>query len=204
MSDVEIAEEVLDYWFGDDCHDPVQANARAGLWFAGGPEVDREILERFGGAVDTAANGGFQRWREAAKTCLALILLLDQFPRNVYRGRAKAFANDARVCTIAREGVGRGYLDDLQPVEQCFFLTPFMHSEDQSDQTFGIECLEDCGARCPTDWSAKVQSTISYAREHAAVIGRFGRFPHRNAILGREATREELEFLAAGAATWGQ
>ncbi len=197
-------EQVLHYWFADSRDDPSLCDARSAWWFDGGELLDREIAARFGSDVEAAAAGDLDAWQNEADRCLALVLLLDQFPRNIYRGTAGAFANDDKSVNVARTGVARGHLDPMRPIEASFFLTPFMHSEHMEDQRDGIHLLEAQCERCPPQWRNRLETTLQHAREHAEVIRRFGRFPHRNAILGRTSTPEEQTFLNGGAETWGQ
>ena len=198
------AEEILVYWFAECEDSPEKCSQRNSWWFSGGTAVDREITERFSDDVAAAACGKLDTWQGAAKSCLALVLLLDQFPRNIYRGTPQAFANDDKSIAIIRTGIARAYLEQLKPPEACFFLTPFMHAENLEIQEEGIALLESLNARCAPQWRERVANALHFASEHADVIRRFGRFPHRNAVLGRASTEVEREFLDTGATGWGQ
>jgi uncharacterized protein (DUF924 family) len=157
-------------------------------WFKKDPAFDEAIRARFQEAHFAAARGELAAWEESTEGALALLLLLDQFPRNLFRGHAHAFATDPLARRIAAHAVANGF-DHSAPEEcRCFFYLPFEHSEDYGDQELALELYEALGDPELTKW----------ARLHADIIARFGRFPHRNACLGRESTPEELAFLATG------
>jgi uncharacterized protein (DUF924 family) len=159
-------------------------------WFARNGAFDAAILDGFAAACEDAAAGRLDDWTATAEGALALLLLLDQFPRNLWRGDRRAFAADPLARRVARDAVARG-LDQAAALDlRLFFYLPLTHSEDLEDQELGLsltEALERAGGE-----------TAASARRHRDVIARFGRFPHRNAALGRESTAEELAFLAAG------
>lgn len=178
------------------------------FWFAEGPDTFREawfrkdeafdaaIRERFGAATLVARNGGLDDWAEMPDCALALLILLDQFPRNLHRGSAEAFASDAHARAIARQVVLHRRFDlALTPTERGFLYLPFEHSEDMADQDLSVALFE--GLR-DNPRSAAPGGVIDYAWRHRAVIARFGRFPHRNAALGRASTPEEEAWLAEG------
>ena len=180
-------EAILDFWFGR----PGSADhgTERGFWFRKHPAFDAELRRRFGGAVETALAGGFAQWSSPRGT-LARILLLDQFTRNSFRETPRAFAGDARALSLAEEAVGRGDDRALVNVERWFAYMPFQHAESVAAQERSLELfrrLRDDGLGSPLPW----------AERHAEVVRRFGRFPHRNAILGRTSTPEEVEFLAS-------
>lgn len=155
-------------------------------WFAKNDGFDAAIRSRFGAAVETALAGGFEDWRGDAQRALALTLLLDQFPRNLYRGQAKAFSGDARARDLAREALARGFDAAVEPALRAFAHLPFMHSEDLADQDLMVAL-----ARWRHD-----ENTLRFAVAHRDIIAEFGRFPHRNAALGRATTPDEAAFLA--------
>jgi len=180
-----ISEAVLEFWFG-----PRGARGKARPeWFRKDEKFDAEIRRRFGELHASAALRELEAWRASPEPLLALVLVLDQFSRNLYRGDARAFAQDAHARECSREALARG--DDLQllPVERQFLYMPFEHSEDPSDQDLGCELMRSLEAfevtRGLTEW----------AERHRAIIRRFGRFPHRNAARGRTSTPAEAEFL---------
>lgn len=180
------ASDVLSFWFGE----PGSAEyLRArDLWFTRSDATDRLIAERFGPVVDRALAGEHDDWAATPRGALALVVLLDQFTRNVFRGTPRAFAGDARALAIATRLVDTSRDMTLAPVERWFVYMPLEHSERLLDQYESVRLFERLaadGLDAPLDW----------ARRHFEVVRRFGRFPHRNAILGRESTPEEIEFL---------
>ena len=179
--------EVLDFWFGA-AGSPAYGKARD-AWFRKSDAYDAEIRARFLDLQRAAAAGELQAWQAAPDSCLALILALDQFPRNLYRGTALAFASDAQAQAAAQLAVARGFDRLLLPVQRWFVYLPFEHAEDAALQRKSLELFD--GLRGDPESSG----TIDYARRHFDIIARFGRFPHRNAILGRASTPGEIEFL---------
>lgn len=198
------AREVLDFWFADAAHDPARAGARMGWWFGGAPETDAVIRERFGDRLAQAARGELDDWAGSAHGALALILVLDQFPRNVHRGEPGAFACDAQALRIARQLFAGGAHAQLSPVEQIFAAMPWQHAEDLATQRESLQVFGDLVAAMPTPWRGLGEGVLKYARLHHDIVARFGRYPHRNAILGRADTPEEAAWLADDAPTFGQ
>jgi uncharacterized protein (DUF924 family) len=187
MGAMRVQDQILDFWFGP------RASAEYGttraLWFHKDASVDRSILARFGAAVETAVGGGFGDW-SAPRDALARVLLLDQFTRNIFRDTPRAFAGDAAALTVATTVVASRGERALIPVERWFLYMPFEHAEDASAQQHSLQLFtalrDETGMEDPLQW----------AERHAAVIRRFGRYPHRNGILGRESTADEISFLA--------
>jgi len=179
-------QAVLDFWFGAPT-DPLYGHTRK-EWFRKDDVFDASILSRFATPMREALAGGHEAWRADARGALALVLLLDQFTRNAFRGTPQAFSGDARALEVAMAAVDRGQDLVLMPVERWFMYMPFQHAEDRAQQDRSVELFErlrDDGLAEPLPWAEK----------HAAVVHRFGRFPHRNAILGRPSTPEEEAFL---------
>lgn len=178
--------DVLEFWFGD--------RARS-MWWTRDDAFDAEIRQRFGGLVAEALDGGHGDWAATAGGALALVIVLDQFPRNIYRGTPRAFAGDTRARQVAGEAVQRGF--DLEvPLDRRFFLyMPFEHSEQLADQERSVALFERWVEQHDEAARAEVVDHLDYARRHHEIVERFGRFPHRNAVLGRESTPEELAFL---------
>ncbi len=195
--------EVLDFWFADCRRDPVRAEAMNQRWFDGGTALDGEIETRFGDRMKRAAIGDLGEWRESPRGKLALILLLDQFPRNVHRGTAQAFAQDDRAARLAIDLIEDG-LDRLTPVEQVFALMPLMHCENLERQDAGIAGFTRCIDDADGAWMPILERSRDFAQRHRDVVARFGRFPHRNRVLGRESTADEERYLRDGGETWGQ
>ncbi|MGB7444280.1 MAG: DUF924 family protein [Coleofasciculaceae cyanobacterium] len=181
------APEILDFWFGKP-NQPDYGKERK-VWFSKNPEFDQEVRSRFLEDYQLSAIGQLGDWQKTPLGCLALILLLDQFPRNMFRGQPQAFATDPQALATAKHAVAQGFDQELLPVQRWFIYIPFEHSEKLADQQ---RCLELFSTLKDEPSSA---STINYAYRHFQVIERFGRFPHRNQILGRETTPEEAEFL---------
>ena len=175
------AAEVLRFWFRGDPRDK--------RWFEKDPGFDLELRRRFLGLYEDAAAGGRAAWLDAAADCLALIVLLDQFPRNMFRGTARAFATDPLALRAARHALERGYERTMLPEEKLFVYLPFLHSESLADQERACELCR------PLERFEQTHDAHRYALAHRDIIARFGRFPHRNAILGRTSTPEEIEFL---------
>jgi uncharacterized protein (DUF924 family) len=175
--------DILDFWFG-----PAPGESRA-EWFRKDARFDEEIRERFGEVHRAAANRDLEAWRASPEAMLALVIVLDQFSRNLYRGEARAFAQDAHALECANQALGRG--DDLQllPVQRMFLYLPLEHSEVLADQERCVDLMRSLEAFEPT------RGLTEWAVKHRDIVARFGRFPHRNAALGRASTREELEFL---------
>lgn len=180
-------QRVLDFWFMPP--DAPDYGRRRMEWFIRTPEFDAAIERDLAGASEAATRGNLDAWRAAPESCLALILLLDQVPRNLFRGSARAFEGDARALELARHALANGFEADLLVVQRWFLWLPFEHAED-------LACQETC-LRLAETLRDDPQSAdfIAYAKAHYDVIERFGRFPHRNAALGRESTPEEVEFL---------
>ena len=172
------AREMVAFW----------RDAGAGKWFNGGAEFDAECRERFLEAHFTAARREFAGWMDDAEGALALLLLLDQIPRNVFRGSAHAFATDGLAREIARNALDAGFDRRIDVPLRIFFYMPFEHSEDMADQDRAVALFTAMGDA----------GYLDYARRHREVIARFGRFPHRNAAFGRTSTPEEQAWLEAG------
>lgn len=195
---------ILEWWFGEAADDPVAADARGALWFGADPEVDAEIGRRFGATAAAAAAGELSEWARAPRSCLALVIVLDQFPRNLHRGTRAAFAQDARALRLAERAVGCGYLLELRPAKQGFLLMPYEHAETRTVQRRGVALFEAAARRAAPEWKKLMDDFAHFAREHAAIVERFGRFPHRNAVLHRHPTPDEAAYLAAKHSTFGQ
>lgn len=194
------SEDVLTYWFGSASQAGQLAQDRMQLWFQGGPEVDREIGERFGADLARARRGELDGWAETPRGRLALIVLLDQFSRNIHRGSADAFASDARALKLTLDGLANGYDQPLSCFEQMFFVLPLEHAEDLAMQDRMIAYLETWSQNLPEALQGLGKGTREFAQMHRAVIARFGRFPTRNAALGRTSTPEEAAHITAAKA----
>ena len=197
-------EDILQFWFGDAAEAPAKAEARMPLWFDVSPKTDAGIRARFGTTVEAAERGELASWAGSRRPALALVVLLDQFSRNIWRGTARAFAQDAQALDVARQMVAAGFFGELAPIEQVFLTLPFEHSESLDAQREAVRLCREVAAMAPPDWRPFMESFLPYAEQHHELIARFGRFPHRNAVLGRVSTPEEEAYLAGGGETFGQ
>ena len=190
-------EEVLSYWFpeGIDEADPETRGLQMKRWMAGGPEVDREIAERFGEVLEQARRGELDHWEATARERLALIVVLDQFSRNVYRGSSLSYAQDEKALGLALEGIDLGMDRELGAMEGMFFWLPLGHSEDLALHERSVGQAEKEVADAPEHLRLWHEHNLYQAKAAREVIARFGRHPHRNEILGRDCTPEELEYL---------
>lgn len=181
------AEDILAFWFGS----PLQGATpeRSKLWFAKSVDTDRLIRSRYLQVHEQAKDGVLGDWLDAARPCLAYIIVTDQFPRNMFRDTAAAFATDALALAAARHALAQRFDRTLQPIERVFLYLPFEHSEDANDQAQAVTLFDSLRANDGMD------GFHQYALAHQRIIQRFGRFPHRNAILGRTSSAEELAFL---------
>lgn len=182
------ARAVLDFWFGAP-GTPGHGESRA-AWWTKDEAFDAEIRTRFGAGIERALRGEHEAWGEEAPSALAQVLLLDQFTRNAYRGSPRAFAGDARALAAASRMVGARQDEELPPFMRGFVYMPFEHGEGLATQDEAIRLFKRLVAVDPTQ-----ELMLDYAHRHRAVIERFGRFPHRNEILGRQSTAEEIAFL---------
>jgi uncharacterized protein (DUF924 family) len=197
-------EEILAFWFGDAPFDPAAAEQRDAMWFGSSADTDAAVRERFTGAIAAAAAGELEAWRAHPRGALALVIALDQFPRNAWRGTARAFAHDAQALAVARTAVAAGHFARLAPIEQAFLILPFQHCESLDTQRESVRLSERIADEAPANWRPLLTDYLRYAVDHLALIERFGRFPHRNAALGRTPTAEETTYLGGGGATFGQ
>ena len=188
MTDTAQVQAVLDFWFaapGDPEHGAVRD-----LWFRKSDETDRQINEHFGSLIEQALRGELETWAAEPPGALAQIVLLDQFTRNGFRETPRAFAGDKRALAAAMAMVGSRQDETLLPVQRVFVYLPFEHAEGIGMQEEALRLFTRLVASAP-----ELQTMLDYAQRHHDVVQRFGRFPHRNAILGRQSTAEEVEFL---------
>ena len=198
------AERVLNFWFADADAGPAAAERRQRIWFSGGEVFDQRCSDGFSEALAAARRGRLDHWKTSPRGRLALIVLLDQFSRNIYRGTAAAFAQDARALALCREGIELGHDLQLSPIERTVFYMPLEHAEDGEIQALSVQHFEALAAQAPAPLRALFQANVDYVHEHRDIIERFGRFPHRNAVLGRQSTPEEEAYLANDAPRFGQ
>lgn len=191
-------EDILDFWFGDGLSAGWPSDDRSALWFGGGPALDRQISERFGSRVEQALDGQLVEWESSLLDRLALVILLDQFTRNVHRGQARAFAGDGRAQRLVLQSLALDQDTELPPIGRVFLYMPLMHAESPALQDECVLKFENLVRQSPHPLQQKLQGNLKAAREHADIVLRFGRFPHRNGVLGRSSTPEEADFLTHG------
>jgi uncharacterized protein (DUF924 family) len=179
------AAEILAFWFGEG----EEYGERRPQWFRKSETFDDEIRTRFLACYQLAAAGGLAHWQDHPRHCLALIIVLDQFPRNMFRGSSRAFAADELARTATRHALAQGFDRTMKPVERQFLYLPLEHSESLDDQQLCLKLMHELSPFAQTD------DLHVWAEKHLVIIARFGRFPHRNAALGRASTAEEIEFL---------
>ena len=198
------AEEVLEFWFADAATGPEAVKRRNRVWFSAGAPFDRECTERFAGTLARAAHGELDHWKESPRGRLALIVLFDQLSRNIHRGTAAAYQQDDRALAICREGIEAGHDRELSPIERTFFYLPMEHAEDREVQALSVQHFEALAEEGPEELRGQLEANAGYARQHRDIVERFGRFPHRNAVLGRTCTADEEAYLTDDAPRFGQ
>lgn len=201
MNTTPLWQTVLDYWFADSLTQDWPEVSRNGFWFRADATVDQEIRQRFEPLASHALEGGYPEWEAEPLSLLALIIALDQFPRNIWRGNSQAFAGDARALSLALDGLQKALDHELPWIGRVFFYMPLMHAEDIATQMRSVGCYERLVAEAPQHISEKLEENLQAAVEHQQTISRFGRFPTRNKALGRENTAEEEAWLASRATT---
>ena len=194
----EAFEDVLRFWFSSrPTGDHAAMVGQMEWWFRGG--ADSEIVERFPPLLDRAKRGDLDDWSRSSRSRLALIIVLDQFSRTIHRGTAQAFAQDPKALALALEGIENGHYAALEtPWEKTFFFLPLGHSEDLTKLEQVVKLAEELVKEAPEEMRAMLEFSANQARGHRDIIARFGRHPHRNEVLGRQSTPEELEYLATG------
>ena len=178
------SNDVLAFWF---------AESSKPLWFDSTPDFDRTLDERFLATYRAAAAGELADWEDTPSGALALAIALDQFPLNMFRGQPESFATEAAARAVADRAIARGFDRELNPTQKMFLYLPFMHGETLADQDRSVQLFEQAG----------LEDSLRFARHHRDLIRRFGRFPHRNAILGRDSTPAEIAYLASPEAFHG-
>ena len=193
-----LASEILDFWLGDGLALGWPSEDLNRRWFLGGAALDAEISSRFGPAVQRAMQGELTDWEAPLYSRLALVILLDQFSRNVFRGTARAFEGDARARQLTLQTLARHEDRQLPWVGRVFLYMPLMHAEDLALQEQCVACFSQLVADAPGALKPKLQGNLDFAIQHHGIIARFGRFPYRNAVLGRASSAEEVNFLRDG------
>ena len=189
-------EQVLDFWFGASDAGGALDPAKRKMWFGGGQAYDAQIRERFGALHARACRGDLEeQWASTPPGRIALIVVLDQFSRHIHRGTAAAFAQDPVAQRLVVSGLGLNVDHALMPSQRAFFYVPLEHAEDLELQRLGVRCFDGLAHTVATSWRKSYEEFLDYAQRHRDIIARFGRFPHRNAVLGRTSTPREIEFL---------
>ena len=192
------AEEVLAFWFGGLASKTDFPEDKASMWFVNGADYDDVIREKFMSLHSQACDGQLNHWQNSPKSLLALIIMLDQFSRHIYRNNAQSFSQDKQAIQLVREGIDAGHDQILYFVERQFLYMPLMHAENLDIQNLSIKMFARLRDEVPDELKASYTRTFSFAESHHFVISKFGRFPELNEILGRENTEAELEFLSTG------
>jgi uncharacterized protein (DUF924 family) len=188
-------QPLLDWWLGAEGSATEVAAARQGLWFGKRDSQDLEAEARFGALVERALAGDLKNWLDDPQGWLAQLILLDQLPRMIFRNTPRAFAGDSRARPLLQEGLERGWDRRLTPIQRVFAYLVFEHAEDLPLQDRAVELFADLLNEAAVDERPLFANFLDFAERHQRVIARFGRFPHRNAILGRACTDEEQAFL---------
>ncbi|MBS0379377.1 MAG: DUF924 domain-containing protein [Proteobacteria bacterium] len=201
------ARSVRDFWFGTLPLSAAEMNRRVRFWFGAEPSEtrsrrDETLRSRFAGLMERAAAGELGAWADGPRRRLSLILLLDPFPRHLYRGTVEAFAHDARALRLSLSGMQSAADAALDVIERVFFYLPMQHAEAREVQEESVAAYRRLLTEAPEDLKPFFESTLRSAENHRAIIEEFGRFPHRNALLGRDSTAAEQKWLAEGGATF--
>ncbi|MES2511904.1 MAG: DUF924 family protein [Pseudomonadota bacterium] len=191
-------DDVLAFWLGDGLQRGWPTQDLSKKWFGGGSALDEDIKTRFEARVVQAVAGGLEDWEGTALSRLALIILLDQFTRNVFRGKAQAFAGDARSQQLVMNALEQGFDKQLPWVGRVFMYMPLMHAENLALQDECVKRFRQLALDAPEEFKPNLAGNADFAAQHRDIVARFGRFPYRNAVLGRASTPEEEEFLKNG------
>ena len=202
--DTQKQEEILAYWFGDiDSHTDVDSS-RSALWWKGGDDLDAEIASKFGSLVTAARQGSLDNWCDSPRGALALTILLDQFTRNIGRGGPEAFGGDSAAQAVCAKALEMGHDSSLRLIERAFLLMPMLHAEDKTQSRAALSQFKKVQEEAVAAGAPNFPNFLGSAVQHAAIVLKFGRYPHRNEILGRTHTEEEVAFLSDGGPTFGQ
>ncbi len=193
-------ESILQFWFGPRPWEPRT------YWWQSDPTFDQTIRERYQESIQQALTGELDHWQAKPTSASALVVLLDQFTRNCYRATPQAFAGDAKARSVTLAGIHAGYLSELHHLQAMFFCLPLEHSESLADQEHAVRLMRQLVDRHADDpaASAHLANCVRHAEEHQDIIQRYGRFPHRNRVLGRKSSDAEMAYLAADAQRFGQ
>ncbi|HIG44569.1 MAG: DUF924 family protein [bacterium] len=197
-------EELLQFWIGPASTDPIESSKRTKLWYGSNPATDNKIRLLFSETLKRAERGELTDWANTDQGSLALIILLDQFSRHIYRGSADAFANDNRALEVARTAIDKRRDQRLSLIERAFMYHPFHHAESLPCQNQCVTLFENLESVAPRASARQISSFANSARGHREIIRRFGRFPHRNDVLRRESSSDEIAYLKRDGKGFGQ
>lgn len=197
-------KDVLDYWFSDSDLDSPTVDSRMDRWFGSSEELDNEIGERFGELVERASNDELDAWADQPEGRLALIILLDQYRRNIYRGKPEAFEQDKKALKVCIEGAMTGVHKHLSPEQRVFFFMPLQHAESLKIQDKSVSIYNSLADSVSGTLRETFATCAQFAELHRDIVAEFGRFPHRNAVLGRENTEAEAAYLSGEVPSFGQ
>ncbi len=177
-------EDILEYWYSERMQP---------YWFNSTPVIDDEVRDRYESLWNAVMVGEYTDWQNSAQGCLALIIILDQFPLNMFRGQVRSFSSEAMAIEITKHAINQGYDKEIDKHQLAFMYMPLMHSENLDDQNQSVKLFQAAG----------LTENVKFAEHHRQLIQRYGRFPHRNAILGRESSPDEMDYLNSGQAFKG-
>lgn len=206
MTDDDVAriEKILSFWFKEQELSAPQIDRRMDIWFGEDPVFDHDIEKEFADDIEKASEGKLDHWADEAHGRLALIILIDQFRRNIYRGTLKAFSHDKVALKLCVEGAVQKKDKGLTPIQRVFFYMPLQHAESRKVQAKSLELYEKLAESVSPTLQETFLTVAQFAELHKDIIDQFGRFPHRNTLLGRENTPEEDEYLAGDSPDFGQ
>lgn len=202
-TDQQNIDKILAFWFRDDATGRMDL-PQSKRWFTGGKQLDAELAERFSTLLSQSRRGELDHWADTAHGALALIVLLDQFNRNIHRGTAEAFAGDQQALGLCHHALQKGYPAQLPLTHRVFCYLPLEHDESAASQERSVTLFTELLEAAPPELYDYARGTLDYAHQHKEIIDRFGRYPYRNAVLDRTSTPEELEWLNNGSKRFGQ
>jgi uncharacterized protein (DUF924 family) len=204
MEQQQTIDKILHFWFGHIESTVLPTQNRTRIWFGATPEGDKEIIEHFKVDTEKAICADYDDWESDPRGSLALIILLDQFSRSIYRRTPMAFTQDQKALDVCVRGIERQYDHELSLIERAFFYMPLMHSENHEMQATSVRAFKMLVDLSFPEARATYENFFEYAMRHFEIVEKFGRFPHRNLIVGRTSTPEEEEFMKKSKESWGQ
>ncbi len=198
------ASEIINYWLGTEQNSVDDMKRQWKLWYDASDDTDNNIRARFGGALAAAESGDLNHWQSNASGSLALVILLDQFSRNLFRSTPDAYRNDNQALAIAEHAVTTGQHLEMSIPGRVMLYHPYHHAEDTAMQEKAVQLFSELKASSPSAWEEELENHLRFVRSHASLVSRYGRFPHRNQVLGRISTEEEKAYLDKDNRTYGQ